>query len=401
MPIPGVFRHREYALLWLGQLVSNLGDAFQTLALAWLVKERSGSNLLIGTVLAAYLLPMVALGPVAGVIADQFNKRKLMIAADLFRMALVVILALLHDVGPLHAAVIVFLALLMGAATALFDPARQGSIPYLVPEAELGQANSFAMLTRQLSQLLGPVVAGVVIGRWGVGPAFWANAASFAVSAAFLSQMRFQSSIRVQRSLGGVWEDMKAGLQTITHHPLLRLILPSGMLVNFLLGPVPVMLPSYAGQLSRRGAMALGYLQSTSAVGMLIGSLLVGLTVKRLGKGYMAIGGLVVAGLGIVALSEATTLTAAGLALGLFGICMVFVNVPLITVIQSETPVELQGRIFSVFMSTTTAAQPLAMAVGGGLADMIGVRSIFLGVGILFILTSLGIASIRPLREVH
>jgi MFS family permease len=401
MRLLGVFRHREYALLWLGQLVSNLGDSFQTLALAWLVKEQSGSSLLVGTVLASYLVPMVALGPVAGVLADLFDKRKLMIAADLVRMALVSLLAILYGLGLFHVWTIILLAFLTGAATALFDPARQGSLTLLVDEHELAQANSFAMVTRQGSQLIGPTIAGLVIARWGIGTAVWANAASFAISAALLGLMRFTSVEReTPRSLRGAWDDLKDGLHTVTHHPLLRLVLPVGMAVNFLLGPIPVLLPVYTGHLSRLGAAALGYLQTSSAVGMLLGSLLMGLVVNRWAKGRTAISGLIGAGIGITGLGVVSTLPLAGFSLGLFGISMVLVNVPLVTVIQRETPVEQQGRVFSVFMSTTTAAQPLAMAVGGWLGDAIGIHAVYVAIGILFTALSLGIAAIPALREV-
>ncbi len=398
--IIGVFRHRDYALLWAGQLVSNLGDAFHSLALLWLVKELTGSALLMGTVMAFYTIPMVVVGPVAGVVADRMEKRRLMILSDVIRAVLVGALALLYGLRLLPVEVVIIFALATGTATAFFVPAGQGSLVFLVEPDELTQANSFAMVTRQISQLVGPVLAGLVVAAWGVAPAFWADAASFMVSVIALVAMRFRSQAESGgTTLMGVWRDMKAGFGTMARHPIIRWIFPLGIVINFLLGPGPVLLPIYAEQISTLGVAALGFIQSAMGAGMLAGSILIGTAGARWPKGRTVIFGLLGIGLAVIGSGLARNLGPAIMAFGVMGLFTVTVNVPIMTLIQQETPPEQQGRIFSALMAAATAAMPVSMTVGGALGDWFGVHAVYLGMGVASSLLACSLFFIPPLRQ--
>ncbi|BAS26546.1 hypothetical protein LIP_0689 [Limnochorda pilosa] len=396
----GVFAHRDFRLLWLGQLVSNLGDSFLNLALLWLVKELTGSALLMGTVMAAYSLPFVLVGGIAGVYADRWEKRRLMIACDLLRAGLLAVFVALYFADAVSWHLVLPMAVAMGSATAFFEPARQGSLVYLVKEHELTQANSFSMLTRQAAQMAGPVLAGLVVATWSVGVAVVIDLVTFLVSAAALGLMRLATPRKAAgRGLGAALADLKEGLAALVGHPVLRWVFPLGIVGNFLFGPIPVLLPLFADQVSTLGPVAMGYLEGAAGAGMLLGSLVIGVVGGRWRKGRTGITAFFGMSLATIAFGLSRSLAPAVAGFTAWGFFNPLINVPITTMAQQEIPAEQHGRVFGVFLAAIMAAQPISMAFGGVLGDALGVRAVYTGSGVIFLGLALFAASLRPLRE--
>src|SRR5919197_2773775 len=201
-----------YFPLWLGQLISNFGDTLHYIALVLLVFRLTGQGLAVAGLVAAEVIPVLVLGPVAGVVIDRFSRKGVLIGADLFRAALV--LTLLWPQGAWHAYAV---AAGLAAGNAFFNPTVQAVIPVLTTEDQRLAANSVAWSTGRLVQILASAAAGGLIALVGTGPAFATNAASFVVSALLISRLRIpahagQIGAGSKRGLASYVGDARAGL---------------------------------------------------------------------------------------------------------------------------------------------------------------------------------------------
>jgi MFS family permease len=180
--------NRDFRQLWLGQVVSQLGDWFDTIALFTLVLRLTGSGKAVGLVLVARFLPSVVLGPLSGVVADRFNRRHVMIASDVARAA--VVLCFLFVRSPEHVWLVYFLTVLQLAFSAFFEPARSAALPSVVRPADLVTANSISSVTWSAMLTLGAAVGGPVTGWFGTDAAFVIDSLTYLVSAVLVWKMR-------------------------------------------------------------------------------------------------------------------------------------------------------------------------------------------------------------------
>src|SRR5215207_6781804 len=180
-----VVRSRRYFPLWLGQLVSNFGDTLHYIALVVLVFQLTREGIAVAALVAAEILPVLFLGPIAGVVIDRFSRKAVLIGSDLVRALLV--LTLLWPQGAWHAYLV---AAGLAAGNTFFNPTVQAVIPPLTTEEQRLAANSVAWSTGRLVQIFASAVAGGLIAFLGTSPAFALNAASFLVSAGFIAQLQ-------------------------------------------------------------------------------------------------------------------------------------------------------------------------------------------------------------------
>jgi MFS family permease len=177
-----VVRNPRYLPLWLGQLVSNFGDTLHYIALVVLVFQITGRGVAVATLVAAEILPVLFLGPVAGVVIDRFSRKAVLIGSDLIRAVLV--FSLLWPQGAWHAYLV---AAGLAAGNTFFNPTVQAVIPAITTEEQRLAANSVAWSTGRLVQILASAVAGGLIAYLGTQAAFGLNAVTFLVSALFLA----------------------------------------------------------------------------------------------------------------------------------------------------------------------------------------------------------------------
>ncbi|MFC4003010.1 MFS transporter [Prauserella oleivorans] len=213
-----VFSRPHFRRLWVARTASAWGDAFATVALSLLVLERTGSGLGVAGVVAAEIVPVLALGPFAGVLVDRLSPVRVMVAADLARMLLAALLPLISGSVP----GIYGVAFAMSAASAFFNPAAGAVLPAQVEEKELIAANSGIWTAAVVvSQIVLAPAAGAVVTVVGYGPAFWINAASFAASAAVLVRLRLpRPADRTARA--GWWHEAREGVRVLAGHRVLR-----------------------------------------------------------------------------------------------------------------------------------------------------------------------------------
>ena len=223
VPYLRVMRSPRYVPLWLGQVVSNLGDALNYVALVVLVFGLSHSGLAVSGLVLTEIVPTLLLGPVAGILIDRVDRKRLLIATDLARTLLILLLAVTHVLWAVY-----LLAALLAVGATLFNPALQAVIPALLDEQERLAANSVAWSSGRLVQIIGAALAGGLIAWAGTTPAFLVNAASFAFSAAMLVRLSIPSR-EAPPWMGGLrtwWEDAREGWAYARRDPFVARLVP-------------------------------------------------------------------------------------------------------------------------------------------------------------------------------
>jgi MFS family permease len=380
-------RIRDFALLWTGMTVSLIGDGILLVALAWQTYELSGSASTLGWIAAAYVSPMVVVLLGGGVLTDRFERRKLMIVADLIRVVSVGTmgaLAVFHHLGLWELGV---LAALTGVGDALFAPAFGSIVPEIVPRELLVEANSLDQFVRPVSNVIGPAIAGLLIAGAGVGTAFVADAATFVVStvtAFALTPRPFQHA--AERSAK---RELREGFAFVRARKWLWATLLVSTVI--MVGPAAryVLLPDLVKNDLHASASALGFVYGAAAVGSIIGAV----TYGQIGlvKPYVlvmyaswALGLLAIAGYGIA--GNVAQLLALGF---VGGIGLAFGQATWGTMMHRLVPREVLGRVTSLDWLFATSLMPLWFVAIGLVADGVGVRATLVAAGLVGGITTL------------
>ena len=274
VPLFSSFALRNYRLFWFGGFVSNIGTWMARIAQDWLVLTvlTNNSALALGAITGLQFLPTAVLAPYAGTLADRFDKRRLLILTQTAMAATGAVLAVLVVGGWVQLWHVFVLASLQGVAAAFDSPARQSFAPEMVPSNLIGNAVGLNSTSFHSARLIGPAVAGLVIGWWGVGPALVANALSFVAVLIALALMRTSELHPAPRATrkGGIRE----GLRYVRNRPDIMLV----MFLVFMLGTFgmnfQVSNAVMATGVFKVGAEQFGLMSSASAVGAITGGLL-------------------------------------------------------------------------------------------------------------------------------
>lgn len=391
--------------IWFAQVVSQLGDGMFTTAVALAVLDRTNSGTALSLTVIAQFLPFLFLGIVAGALVDRWERRMTMVASDIVRGVVVLLIPLLDHLGMLHPSSYAIVAFLLTTAGLFFDPAKSALIPTLVTRGALARTNALLESTRQVLFVAGPAVGGVLIAVIGIDGVFLIDGISFFLSALILlgvPRARPEDAPRAaeEREAGGerLGASIRRGFDYIRHHRLLRLIIGVGSALNFFLSPLPILIPLFFTQVLHANASSFGAAISVVFVGFLIGAVLVGAFGAHVGKGWLTVGGVLLAGVatGLFALGPPVIVVLLLALLG--GVAIGALNVCESTVIQENAPDAMRGRVFAVYESVSQGGRAIAVALSGVLADLIGVSSLFLAVGILVLCCGAALALSPTIR---
>jgi MFS family permease len=378
-----VLRNRQFFVLWLAQLVSNFGDWLALLALFSLVAFRwQGTPYQVSGIFIAFALPWALLGPVAGVFVDRWDLKRTMIASDLVRGALVLLLAFAADLYQVYA--IIFA---LGTVSSFFIPAQNSIIPLLVRREELLVANSINAQTLQLNKIVGPAAAGFVVAAAGEQVCFYLDSASFVFSAALLFLITAKRAAgRAGRGVGAVLADFREGLRFLWQHPAVRFVVVAMLAALVAIGAFDALASIYVRDVLAAESEVFGFIISLIGVGSILGSLAIGRYGQKWSRVLLVLAGIGAIGAG-VALLAVTDTTAAALLISFFlGLGASGAIVPAQTLIQEETPQALLGRVSSTSWATLTVAQLLGVGLAGKLAEWIGIGSLYSAVGVGLVL---------------
>lgn len=390
-----LFFNRSFRLLFAGNSISVVGDQFTLVALPWLVLSLTGSATQLGLVLAVMAVPRAALMLIGGAIVDLMSPRDVLLAARISNASMLAALATTVLLGATWIGLLYILAAGIGIASAFAYPADSSLLPQIVSLNQLQSANSMLIAVRQLSMLIGPVAAGVIINVGskaatshirGIGLAFAIDAISFLFSVYFLFLIDPKKYEHSSTFVNKSFVNPLGGIRTIWRDAQLRMLIGYMAVVSILMsGPLQVGLPILAKARFSEGATAYGLLVTASGAGMLFGSIASGI-MMRVGQrrlGLILLGADVVTGLGISALSIVHSLASGLIILSIVGLIPGCLQVAFMTWLQSRVPQALMGRTTSLVMFVFLGLGPLSAALTGGLLTILSLNSLLITSGLV------------------
>lgn len=381
-----VARSPRYFPLWLSQLVSNLGDTLHYIALVVLVYELTGRGVAVAILVGAEVIPVLLLGPVAGVVIDRLNRKTVLIGADLIRAALA--LSLVWPQGAWHAYLV---AAGMAAGNTFFNPTVQAVIPALTTEDERLAANSVSWSTGRLVQIVASAIAGGLIALIGTESAFVLNALTFVVSALLIARLVIpthagQLGSDTKRGLASYFADAMAGLRYARHDHLVSRLLLVQALASLAVGATGAMLVILSERHLGLEPSGFAWLIGAIGVGALVGPLIPNTLAKDYRDARWLFLPYVVRGIGDMLIAIFTPLPVALVILFVYGLNTSTGMVVYSSTIQGAVPDQVRGRVFTLLDVTWNAMRLLSLAIGALLVDAIGIRALFWSGGTLLAL---------------
>ena len=370
-------KSHNYRLYTAGQLVSVSGTWMQTVGLSWLVLKVTGSGVALGAVLAAQFIPVLLLGPLGGVVADQVDKRKLIIFTQSSLALASLLLGILTELGAIEMWMVYLISIWLGITNAIDNPARQSFVSEMVENQDLANAVSLNAVVMNSARIIGPGIAGVIIYAFGTGSLFIANAASFVAVIGALLAMRvgeLNISERVVRSKGQLIE----GFRYVRSSGNLMVPLVMMVLVGTLAFEFQVSLPLLASSTFHQGAGTYAAFMAFMGVGAVIGGLL-SATFPRTSINSLAVTSLSFGALMLVAAIMPSPVWAVVAMIPMGTASIVFISIANSTLQVNSDPM-LRGRVMSLFTVAFMGSTPVGAPIVGYIGQHFGARySIVIG----------------------
>jgi|SRR5579871_308770 MFS family permease len=414
---------RSFALLWVGQTVSLMGDGAYFTALSWAVLLLTHSGTIMGIVAIAGMAPRILFLLLGGVAADRLPRRLLLLWSDGGRAVLVLLIAALGMMNLLQLWHLIVLTIAFGFVDGFFVPALESIPPQLVEVELLPSANALTGLSRQMSVLLGPALGALFITLGGPKLAFAFDGGSFAFSALCLIVMRIPNSATLAkatsgalaetpeatdrpRGMRGLVADVREGLHYVLASPWLWVTIAVASIGNMGWGgSFAVAAPKLVTDFYHTGVWLLGGFATAEGLGSMLGTLTIGQMRRPRHRGLIAYSALLLSSLGLIALGvpfphsidtviALGTSAVIGFGMGIFGVIWV-------TVMQELVPADKLGRVSSIDWLGSLCMTPIGYALAGVLTDRIGPQWVFVGSGLLstvLVAAALGVRSIRELQ---
>ncbi len=394
-------RNRNIALLFSGQIVSIVGDMVLFIALPFWVYQLTGSAMATGFMFAALTLPQLLFSPIAGVVVDRVDRKRLMILSDLLRAALMVCYFFVNSAEQVW--IIYLLAFAESAVSQFFRPAVMAVVPNLVNgEDELKRANALLGASWAVGQLIGPALGGVLVTTAGPHGAALFDAGSYLVSALFVLFLRVPPRAQVAEKLNDaahavqqITRELIQGIRVVLDRPLLRVIFASLAVLMLANGIINVLLIVIVNEIWHVGATEFGWFVSVQGIGGLAGTAIIGAIATRVSAKRLVIVGGVIAGLILmVMVNQPSIYVAMGLML-IASIGIVGFDVGLTTLIQIGSDDSNRGRVAGLMHTAMAAAQLIAIGATSLLTDRVGAVIMLNIAAILFSLGGL-VAILAP-----
>jgi MFS family permease len=385
-----VFANPALARLFIGEFVSSIGDWLYLVALLVVVYNSGASPVVLGIVGAARIVPYILLSVPAGIAADRFDRRLILIVTDVARGVIMLALTALTLVnGPII--VIVILSLLAACFSAFFSPAIGSLIPTLArDETELGPANAAWSSLDNLAFIIGPAIGAILITLGSIPLAFFLNAVTFVVVAAVLWRLPTESA-RSREAAAATEPETGPGFREAVR-PALRPLSGLGLINlvdGFVSGGLAVLTVVIAIEVLGAGDAGTGWLNAAIGLGGLIGALLAGpMTLHRRLDLPLAVGG-VTLGVGIILVGQSEVLLAAIAAIAVATAGMLVLEVVATTIFQREGPDSIRGRTIGAMDTVTLSAYALGAFLAPLLAALIGPVVVLLGFGVAMVAATL------------
>lgn len=397
-PVLGALRYRDFRLLWIGLLISNLGTWMQFMAMGFFVAHTAGTPhraaLYLGFLGAARAVPVLLLSPVAGVIADTVPRRATLVVTNTTMSLAALALAVFATLGRLDIPSLLVIAAVNAAANAFDSPTRQSWLPLLVDRAYAANAIGLNSVAFNAPAVIGPSIAGFLIVWVGVAGSFYANAVmTLAVVAAVLMMKPSPPSARRDESF---WQELRLGISFLVRHPILRWIIVFFVGTALLVRPYSQLIPAFAVNELRVGAAGLGWAVAAVGAGGFGGALVIAYFGQRERRSALWFGAAALMSTGVLLLGFVQSLGVAVPLLFLIGLgTLTFLGASNV-LIQTLSPDEVRGRAVSVYTMVAIGVVPLGSLLDGAIASRIGLHATFCVAGAVCLLALAAIWLARP-----
>ncbi len=402
MKILRPLRERDFALLWVGLTISLIGDGIYLVAVAWQVYDLSNTPSALALVGLAWSVGLALFLLSGGVASDRWDRRWVMIGADLVRAAALLVIGLLSVTGNLEIWHLVALVLLYAGGEAFFGPAMGALIPDILRERQLVEANSLEQFVRQTCRrLVGPAIGGVVVAAVGPGDAFLIDAATFVVSAAMIALIRTRSAAGGGEDAGSLRDELREGIAYVRSQRWIWVtVVVSAIAMLLFYGPMEVLLPYVIRNDLGGDATDFGLVLAADGVGAVVAAFV--LAQRGMPRRYLTV---------VYATWAVATLPIAGYAIGVATwqfMILSFIHGLLIsaglviwgTLLQVRVPAAMRGRARSVDWFASVAFVPLSFALTGPLSAALGTSTTLIVAGIApAVATMIGYFAFRLSRE--
>ena len=381
----------SFSALWMGQLISALGDRIHQVALAFVVLDATDSALAVGAVFLVATLPNFLFGPIAGTLVDRWDHREVMIVSDLLRAGIVLLIPLAAVTNLALAYPLVFL---VTTVSIFFRPAKGAILPRIVDSEDLVPANSALWVGETFADIAGYVIAGLFVALLGsqLPLAFWVDSVTYVASALLIASIAVApvgraatakvgdavaaTATSVRGAIRQVGRELGEGWRFLRGDRVLFANTVQATAAQFMLGIVLALTPVFIAESLDRGVFseeaAYGFVEGAIGAGNLIGGFVIGLIGTRFGLGKMVIVGYIATGLGVAFLALSGNLALAiGISFGI-GVGNLAFVIPSQTLFQRRTPPEMMGRVLGLRFSVVFGSMAFAMGIGGVLGEWFG-----------------------------
>jgi DHA3 family macrolide efflux protein-like MFS transporter len=403
---------RKFFIVWTGQAFSLFGSALVQFALAWWLTKSTGSATVLATATLVALLPQVLAGPFVGPLVDRWDRKRIMIVADLAIALVTAGLVALFVAGVIRPWHIYLAALARGLGQTFHFPAMQAATPLLVPKEHLARVAGLNQGLQGAIAVVAPPVGALALGLLPVPAVLAVDIVTAAIAVSCLATVaipRPEPSAAVVAGAAtapgrrGVLADMAAGIRYVRAWPGLVLLMAMAAILNFFLVPTSSLLPILVMKHFGGGPLQLSWLEAAMGVGLVVGGLGLGAWGGFKRRMHTSLLGVSIAGAGIgaVGLVPAGLLGVAVALMFIAGTALSLANGPLFAVMQATVAKDMQGRIFTLVGSLSGAMMPLGLAVAGPVSDVIGVRTWYLVAGAVTVAMAVGAGFVPSLMRIE
>lgn len=389
-------RHRNFRIFWIGQIISLTGTWMHQAAQGWLVFQLTGSPFFLGLAGTAASAPILLFTLAGGVIADRRPKRYIMLSAHILLMILAMILTILVATDRVNVWLVLAIAFMIGTVHAIEIPARQSFIIEMVGKESLLNAIALNSSAFHAARMIGPAIAGFIMGSIGLGYCFFLNSISFLAIITALVKMRFKPEDERYSNSHGIKKSFREGLRYIVHNPDVYTILIAVGIISFFGFPYVSFLPVYAEVILQTGAKGLGMLMGCAGAGAFTGAMMLATRRDSSKKGVVMATAGVTYSTALLVFAQSSTGWLSYLMLFLVGTSGVNMIATANSLIQLSVPDELRGRVMSCFTTMFLGMAPLGNFAVGTLAHYIGTQNALATAAGLCLFGTISLIWIKP-----
>ncbi|MFD2043453.1 MFS transporter [Ornithinibacillus salinisoli] len=371
-----LFRNRSFVFLLLGQTASGLGGTFATFIMSWLVYELTGSLVAMGSIWVTQMVPSLITQLWSGPYLDRWDRKKVMVVSEWLRAIAFLIPTITFSIGELHVWHLYVTAIMIGIAEPLFRPSSMAFVAEILPKDRLNKGNSLLEGSMQVMFLIGPPLGGVILQWLGAQAVLLLLVGVMGVAGLVLLYLP-NKQVTLSETKETWWKQFKAGLKFYRINPVLLGVGLLLMMANFTNGAISPMFLPYVTEILGGGPIQYGLFTSFFSVGMILASLVMGMTKEPENRRKVMLGSMMIIGLCMASLGFVSSFPFAILFIAITGFCMIVFNINNTTMYQRTVPNELRGRVFAVRILLAQAGMPVGAFIGGVIAEAWSIPSLF------------------------